>query len=57
MVSRLDCKGVKACKPCRSRQEVSIEYLLAKIVFDAPENVPLKRYKKIILTIKRFKLF
>ena len=29
-------------RSCRSRQELSNEYLLAKICFDTAENVPLK---------------
>ena len=32
--------GAKACKSCRSRQELSNEYLLAKIGFDTAENEP-----------------
>ena len=34
--------GAKACKSCRSRQELSNEYLLAKIRFDTAENESLK---------------
>ena len=34
--------GAKACKSCRSRQELSNEYLLAKFGFDTAENEPLK---------------
>ena len=34
------CKRV--CKYCRSRQELSNEYLIAKIGFDTTENRPLK---------------
>ena len=30
IVFQLDSKGAKACKSCRSRQELSNEYLLAK---------------------------
>ena len=40
MVFLLDSKGAKACKSCRSRQELSNEYLLAKIGFDTAENEP-----------------
>ena len=32
--------GAKACKSCRSRQELSNEYFLAKIGFDTSENEP-----------------
>ena len=32
----------KACKSCRSRQELSNVYLLAKIGVDTAENEPLK---------------
>ena len=45
MVFLLDSKGVKACKSCRSRQELSNEYeyyLLAKIGVDTAENEPSK---------------
>ena len=42
MVFQLDSKGAKACKSCRSRQELSNEYLLAKIGVDTAENEPLK---------------
>ena len=34
--------GAKVCKSCRSRQELSNDYLLAKIRFDTAENEPLK---------------
>ena len=34
--------GAKACKSCRSRQELSNEYLLAKFGVDTEENEPLK---------------
>ena len=33
--------GAKTCKLCRSRQELSDEYLLAKFGFDTAENEPL----------------
>ena len=33
----MDSKGAKVCKYCRSRQELSNEYLLAKIGFDAAD--------------------
>ena len=41
----LNCRGrrgAKEYKSCRSRQELSNEYLLAKIGFDTAENEPLK---------------
>ena len=34
--------GAKACKSCRSHQELPNEYLLAKFGFDTAENEPLK---------------
>ena len=34
--------GAKACKSCRSRQELSNEYLLAKFGVDTEENEPCK---------------
>ena len=34
--------GAKACKSCRSRQELSNEYFLAKFGFDTEENEPSK---------------
>ena len=34
--------GAKACKSCRSRQELSNEYLLAKFGVDTAENEPCK---------------
>ena len=59
VVSRLDSKGAKVCKSCRSRQELSkliqtsVYYLLAKLCVDAAENGPLKVCQKIT---KFFKL-
>ena len=41
------CKGAKVCKSCRSRQELSNEYLLAKFGFDTAENEPLKVCQKL----------
>ena len=46
MVFLLDSKGAKACKSCRSRQELSNEYLLAKFGVDTAENGPLKVCQK-----------
>ena len=46
MTFQLDSKGAKACKFCRSRQELSNEYLLAKVGFDTAENEPLKVCQK-----------
>ena len=37
--------GAKACKSCRSRQELSNEYLLAKFGFDTAENEPEYGYR------------
>ena len=34
--------GAKACKSCRSRQELSNEYFLAKFCVDTAENEPYK---------------
>ena len=47
MVFLLDSKGAKVCKCCRSRQELSNEYLLAKIGFDPAENEPLKVWQQL----------
>ena len=38
--------GAKACKSCRSRQELSNEYSLSKFGFDTAENKPLKVCQK-----------
>ena len=38
--------GAKACISCRSRQEPSNEYLVAKFGFDTAENEPLKVCQK-----------
>ena len=35
------------CKSCKSRQELSNQYLLAKIGVDTAENEPLKVWRKI----------
>ena len=37
-----DLSGAEVCKSCRSRQELSNEYLLAKIGVDTSENEPLE---------------
>ena len=42
LVFGLESQGTKACKYCRSRQELSNEYLLAKFGFDTAENEPLR---------------
>ena len=39
---KIGLSGAKACKSCRSRQELSNEYLLAKFGVDADENEPCK---------------
>ena len=38
--------GAKACNSCRSRQELSNEYLVAKFGFGTAGNEPLKVYQK-----------
>ena len=43
----------KVCKSCRSRQELSKEYLLAKIGVDTAENEPLKVWGKFNLIFIR----
>ena len=55
--------GAKACKSCRSRQELSNEYLLAKFDVDtgiarstaaaAAENEPLKVFQKLAKVRKK----
>ena len=47
MVSRLDSKAAKVCKSCRSRQELSNEYVLAQLGFDTAESGPLKVCKQL----------
>ena len=42
-----DLSGAKVCNSCRSRQELSNEYLPAKIGVDTAENEPLKVWRKI----------
>ena len=42
-----DLSAAKVCKSCRSHQELSNEYLLAKIGVDTAENEPLKVWRKI----------
>ena len=37
--------GAKACKSCRSRQELSNEYFLAKFGVDTEENKPYKDWQ------------
>ena len=39
--------GSKICQSCRSHQELSNEYFLAKIGVDTAENEPLKVWRKI----------
>ena len=38
--------GAKACKSCRSRQELSNEYLLAKFGVDTAEDGPVYRRRR-----------
>ena len=45
--------GAKACKSCRSRQELSNERLLAKIGFDTAENGPLKVCQQLAISYKK----
>ena len=47
MVFQLDSKGAKVGQSCRSRQELSNEYLLAKFGVDTAENGPLKVCQKL----------
>ena len=47
IVFQLDSKGAEVCESCRSRQELSNEYLLAKFGFDTAESEPLKVCQKI----------
>ena len=42
LVFLLDSKGAEVCKCCRSRQELSNEYLLANVGLDTVENGSLK---------------
>ena len=44
--------GAKACKSCRSRQEFSNEYLLAKFGFDTAEKESLKICQKVVKQIE-----
>ena len=57
-----DLSGAKVCKSCRSRQELSNEYLLAKIGVDTAENEPLEvwgensiQYSIVSLLVTHFK--
>ena len=47
VVFRLESQFAKVCKSCRSRQELSNEYLIVKFDFDTAENEPLKVCQKI----------
>ena len=58
LVFRLECQGAKVrfgsflpkthkCKSCRSRQELSNEYLLANFGVDTAENGPVKVCQKL----------
>ena len=58
MVFRLDSlesKGAKVCKSCRYRQELSKEYLLAKVGVDTAENGPLDVCQKLVVA-KSYKI-
>ena len=48
---REDSKAVQRSALCRSRRELSNEYLLAKIGVDTAENEPLEVWGKIQFTI------
>ena len=58
MVSRLeslDSKDTKERNSDRSRQKLSVEYLVAKIVvFDPAENEPCKVCQKVVRQLDRF---
>ena len=43
----------KECKSDRSRQELSNEYVLAKIVFDTAENESLKVCQQVVRQLHR----
>ena len=49
--SPVDSKTVQRSALCRSRQELSNEYLLAKIGVDTAENEPLKFWRKVQFNI------
>jgi hypothetical protein len=49
--------GAKVCKSCRSRQELSNEFLLAKIGVDTAENELLKVWRKIQFIIHSLPYF
>ena len=42
LLKYLGLSGAKACKSCRSRQELSNAHLLAKYGVDTAENQPLR---------------
>ena len=46
--AKVDSKRAKMRKSCRSRQELSNEYLLAKFGVDTSENEPLKVCQQLI---------
>ena len=45
LLNFLGLSGAQTCKSYNSRQELSNEYLLAKIGFDTAENGPLKMWR------------
>ena len=47
LVFRLEFLGANVCKSCRSRQELSNEYLLTNFGVDTAENGPLNVRQKI----------
>ena len=48
LVFRLESQAAKVCKSCRSRQELSNEYLLATIGVDKAENGRLEVCQKLV---------
>ena len=53
LLKYLGLSGAKACKSCRSRQELSREYYLATFGFDTAENEPLKVCQKFNKSLKK----
>ena len=47
--------AAEVCKSCRSRQELSNEYSLAKFGVDTAENEPLKVCQELLPTVKVWK--
>ena len=53
LLNFLELSGAKICTSCRSRQELSNEYLLAKFGVDTAENEPLLvwRMNKLVISL------